>query len=621
MNNKFSNREILILNYLRQQQGFVTSLELASYLSVSPRTVKKDLKHLQKIINHQHYFLKSFPGQGYKLDPNYTFGFDELKINRDKDVILNNYDRIAYLVQKLLIAPDFLKYEDLAAELYLSQSTLNRYMVKVKALLATYDLQIIRKPNKGIWVTGSEIKIRLAISEFFYHSFLSYLSNFRQELYYRDDPFLNIATDVIKQEVTKSEVVIDDDNVKDLAIQLKISLTRIKFENRLIFPLNDCSKTDEPLCARILRRISFKQPQLHFDSLTIKYFCLQLTNKKIITSGRIAPPIKQVVQEILNEIKVNFDRDFSNNRLLIKNLELHLMQLTQRVNWGLSLQNYNTFTYFRDYLFAAKISISAAQIMEERLLNCSLPLSEYGCLIVYFQAAILKYPPPSLIIGLYNGNNRAERMLFTNRLKQIIPSSVLIKTLDSVLIKSPAKYDLVISSQKSNFKNFGGPVFYSSNANQLTAEQIKQSLRQSYLDLWNGYISSASILVIDERNQLKIKQRIFEHLQRYKFLKENPVAPLVFYEIGNNLVYIHDLAKIIKKRICLIVILKHPVLWDNTVVKMLFLIKTKKDDDKNLNYLCQTFSTWANNYEELERTYREADSMKLLMQLKRLSLK
>lgn len=110
------------------------------------------------------------------------------------------------------------------------------------------------------------------------------------------------------------------------------------------------------------------------------------------------------------------------------------------------------------------------------------------------------------------------------------------------------------------------------------------------LDILKKYISEKSILVSKASNKRQVSNELFLHLRNNGFLKEKCTENFSFQEVGNSLVHIQDLDKNIKKEICLVDLLKKPILWEKTVIKTLFLIKTKKDGDKDLNLLCETFS-------------------------------
>ncbi|WP_429976106.1 HTH domain-containing protein [Enterococcus sp. DIV0086] len=138
----FSNRELLLLDYL-QQNDFVTSEEAANYLSVSKRTIKKDLSHLKDIINKNEEILTSKPAKGYYLSQKYPFNNEGFALSRNKDLILNNYDRIAYLIQRLLLLKRPILYEQLADELFISISSLKKIWLKLEHYYGNINLKLL----------------------------------------------------------------------------------------------------------------------------------------------------------------------------------------------------------------------------------------------------------------------------------------------------------------------------------------------------------------------------------------------------------------------------------------------------------------------------------------------
>ena len=71
-------------------------------------------------------------------------------------------------------------------------------------------------------------------------------------------------------------------------------------------------------------------------------------------------------------------------------------------------------------------------------------------------------------------------------------------------------------------------------------------------------------------------------------------------EVGNGIAHIQDLGRILKNAGCYVCILKTPILWEQDIIKVLVMIKTKRDGDKNLSLLCRIVSNWASSPEKVE---------------------
>ena len=618
MKENFSNRELIIITYLKENNRYITSDELASYVGVSNRTVKKDLAHIKSIVNNKEICLTSSTRKGYKfLSKQKPLSRDE-NIVKDKDMILNNYDQIAYLTQELLLAKKFLRYEDLASEIFVSYSTLNRYMKKVKLLFSQYNLKVIKKPGKGIYITGEEMQMRLAISDYFYHSFLSYLSNFEQNLYNKDSELLKKITNIVYDEVSAAGLRMNSKMIIDISIHVVIAFNRIFKEAALNFPakfdFEYLGLKEAAVAKHVLQRSQNFFSEHVFTDKTIEYIAYHINLKKYINKEDIIEDknlaINNTVTGVVKEIKNNFGIDLFSQIDVLCSLKLHLIQLQRRVNNNVFIQGKDTFKYFRNYLFAAKLTISAAKIISENLLSQSLPLSEYGYLILYFQSALegIRRSTPRFI-GLYTENDRSKELIFLKKLNAIKSDKTKVKIIRSKALISNT-FDLVISSAPIATKHS----LVINNVNQLTQEKVEENYfnKNSNLEILSKYVRKESILKMNASNKHEVNKKIFYYLKRLNFIKKDVINEFEYEEIGNGLVHVQDLYKVIKHDLCLLVILEKPILWNNTVVKMLILIKTKKDGDKDLPLLCEVFSKWSNDLDKIEKTYHVQDFKSLL---------
>lgn len=602
-----SSRQLLIFEYLKHHDT-VTAEEIANYIGVSKRTIKKDLTLLMSEIRT----IKSSPAKGYWLEKSENIvEAANLEIIRDKDLILNNYDRVAYLVQKLLLVTGDIRYEELAEELYISVSSLKSDMKKVKIFIGKYGLKVMHKPNYGIKIIGTEYYLRLAIADFFYHSFLSYLSNYNQKIYLKDSPKLERICKIVKLVIHENSIDISDYSINDLAIHIFISLERIDKSNEIFVDVSNISEKDIKVVEKIYTLL-----EEEVDEATINYISLHLSSKKIISneSQCISRKIEKIILDIISEINSNFDIDFSVDKNFLKILTSHISQLMYRVVNDLSVPNSQVFEYFRDYLFAAKITISAISILE-KILKKKISIDEYGYLILYFQYELESMNSKKEIIYLYTGNSRSEEkfyeILLQNTLNTQRNTIVPIKDIND------AKEDGIIVSTSSEDFDFIKNKNIIPSFNKSKIPNILEKKRNFRKEILEKYITKDSILIIDSVNRKEVELLILKHLNVKNYLKENIEEKLFFQEVGNGIVHIQDLYKIIKKEICLVVLLKKPMLWENTVIKTLFMIKTKKDGDQDLGLLCNVFSSWINSPEDINYLHEYSNEDILLEMLVR----
>src|SRR5699024_10278965 len=90
----------------------------------------------------------------------------------------------------------------------------------------------------------------------------------------------------------------------------------------------------------------------------------------------------------------------------------------------------------------------------------------------------------------------------------------------------------------------------------------------------------------------EIYENIIDFFREEKIIVDDieQTEPFVAQEIGNEMLHLQDLYKICRRPVGFIGILDEPMIWNKSIVKVFFLIKTKRDGDKDLPIICQLFS-------------------------------
>lgn len=154
--NQNTTRELL--NYLKDNSGFVTSNELANVLNVSTKTIKRQVKRINDDANA--LVIKSEKGRGYFLDYNiYLYKKDSLSF-MDKEPL--NKIQLDILRELLLTSPKFIRLDELMDKYYLSESAIHVAIRKIESVLADYNLVIVMK-HRHVQISGSEKDIRDAL--------------------------------------------------------------------------------------------------------------------------------------------------------------------------------------------------------------------------------------------------------------------------------------------------------------------------------------------------------------------------------------------------------------------------------------------------------------------------
>ncbi len=157
-----SDKQTRMLDYLSQTPAWVTAGELADLLGVTPRTVRSYITAL-KAAAHPLEVVES-GAAGYRLDLDaYAAYRTAQRLSTEPETPQN---RLYALVRRLTEAPSGLDVYDLSAELFVSDSTIDADLSKVRQLLPETGLSLGRQ-GSVVTLKGSETDRRRLLSRMF----------------------------------------------------------------------------------------------------------------------------------------------------------------------------------------------------------------------------------------------------------------------------------------------------------------------------------------------------------------------------------------------------------------------------------------------------------------------
>ena len=352
-------REKSILQFLiKHRERYVTSKELAEYLSCSDRTVRNHLKSIDQTLNLQGVSLVSKQGQGYRLffesqEACQTFRLIyELGDDYNTESSMSQSDdRLAFILNKLLFEQVPVHFDDLVEELYVSRSTLSNDFKKIRQMLAEYNLTIESRANKGVYVSGEELDKRRFIMS-----------------YFLENQFFKVV------------------------VHIALAIGRIKsgFEIRNL----DCQMADNDIERRVAKRILSRVSEVtnqEFPVQEIDYITLHLLAKSQLPQNNQTEFSKEALRDSLVQRFETLGLDdiyhFSSDFQLVESLITHLMTLQVRLVSHINLsnplvdevkQNYSDVFFMTKEILANMEAFSQATISDDEIV--------YVCL--HFLAAI-----------------------------------------------------------------------------------------------------------------------------------------------------------------------------------------------------------------------------------------
>ena len=161
------NRLCRILRII-EQSNLTTAQSIADKLGVSTKTVKNEIKELNKLLKG--YGLIDIKQGKYVLyiidQKNFDKASQALRIQ--DDFFNSQQNRMSYILYRLINSNTPYLTDELAEEMNIGRTTFVGDLKKLRSKVEKYNLQIVGKTNKGLFLEGNEIDIRMCLLEDMY---------------------------------------------------------------------------------------------------------------------------------------------------------------------------------------------------------------------------------------------------------------------------------------------------------------------------------------------------------------------------------------------------------------------------------------------------------------------
>ena len=372
----------IIYKFTDTPDAILTSYDLAQETNVSTRTIKQDISDLNPLLKQYGASIEPRLGKGYQLEIADQFLFrqlvSELKsqdTNTTADIPKYRYERISYIIKKLLAIDYYISLEDLAGELYVSRSTLSADLKEVRSILSEYNLSIVSKPNYGIILEGNEINRRLCISEYYFHSTVStgfFALDHALFVSSANQIEINKIEEILREVISEYSLNLSDASFQNMVIHIVISIRRWRFYNYVRMDKKNADKiaryreyeAGKALKVKLEQWLNIILP--YEESL---YFTLHFHSKHMSEIAEISPESNRSTERTLNKIYdmlqqkygiTNIDKD-----RFEMYLRLHIPVMVERLETGMIVRNSQTYSIIGNYPLATHITYDISKIIEE----------------------------------------------------------------------------------------------------------------------------------------------------------------------------------------------------------------------------------------------------------------
>ena len=368
------NRWYRILELLVTQQR-LTLEEMRSDLNVSLSTLQKSIEQLNELLDSDLQIKQE--GQLVSLEVyDYRRLEDILAGSLRKESDFNSSSkRTSYLIKRLVRSSQPLLIDDLAEEIGVSRTTINKDLRQVKELAAAYQVNILGRPNRGLEVSGSELNLRL----FYIHHVYAYFDS--DSLTEESQSFLEDLYQTFKLPKKTQEL---------LTKVIAITIARLRRQQQLQQPIayytNELADSD--LMHQLIYHIemtyhlSLSQYEQDFISYPLHIQYIDGLPYRPSPSPEPLALFQKMVQRVKETLLVTF-----NEESLYVEMHRHLKFLLHRLIFHVQANDIFHGDIPNKYPLAFEMAKVAGQELQ-RSFGYQLAISELSYLALYFEMAL-----------------------------------------------------------------------------------------------------------------------------------------------------------------------------------------------------------------------------------------
>ncbi|MFT9486220.1 transcription antiterminator [Tepidibacillus infernus] len=607
-----NSRMKTILRELMTSQTPVTGAYLANLNQVTDRTTREDVRVLDSLLANNGAHIESIMGKGYKLEITDNQKFRKyLQTNVSEETKGDGFVpkspevRISYVIKRLLLSEGYLKLDDLADEIYVSKSTIQNDLKHVKEILAEYDISLVSRPNYGLKLRGSELKMRFCMAEYVFDR---NDGQGDQMFDYHLSPLpkvdLDTIQEIIMRQIQENNITLSDIAFNNLLIHIAIAYRRIKKGNHVTLYKSDIQEIMEQKEYEVAKKIVKEVEetfQVAFPQPEVAYIAIHLLGTKMLTQTNAGDKVVEQVMDdniielvmvALDKIASKLNLDLKNDKELIIGLSLHLKPAINRYKYGMNFRNPMLQDIKKNYPLAFEAGIIAGLAIEEYT-GTEINENEVGYLALHIGAAIerkkLKTEPKRCLIVCASGLGTAQ-LIYYKLKNQFGKSLDVVGTTEYYNLNQYNLHDIdLIVSSIPILKQLPVPVI---EVNAILGDRDLAKIEKFVVDNKQHIHSYFRKDLMYFRKNFITKEEVLEFLHA-KLLDKGLVEPdflEAIYErekvaptsFGNLVAIPHSITPKSDHTFLAVCTLVNPIIWKEKPVQFICLLSVKKNSQEDL---------------------------------------
>ena len=593
---KITERKKQIIQILLESAGPLTTSDIANRLKVTSRTIRTDLSELETIILSHNLILVKKPSIGISIIGNKQ-DKDTLFLDITDDTsFVESYTkeyRHAVILAKLLMGEKSLYIDQLAKNLFVSRSAIEKDIQDISNQLHSYNLSLVRKGSQGLFIKGDEVAVRQAISSLaasMNKDNLSFESILNKHMLLNIDSIIEIVTYWDK----KNNLSLSEVNIRNLSFHIAIILIRMRYNKTIQFEgPKDAMTFDQKVQIQMKELFTYiehayKQqiPESEQKYLLLHLIGMMLENKEFCDENLIVKlrlQAEQIAEEFINNIEKIVSLDLTNNKSFKESIILHLLPSIYRLKNGLNLYNpllTEIKTNFTSAFELSKIINSSFK----KYLNVSASEEEIAYIALHLSVAIEQRKKPlrvAIVCPLGIGISRLIKL----KLEENFPM-IIFENYSGKEIKRIEECDLVLDTSLHEYK------IPSLRINPLLE---RTDIRRIDTLISNRYSSESKAFskqtILIEHKPIRKEEVLSNLSNRLKLcgyvtnqfldgvMKREEMGST---EVGDGIVLTHGFHKDVLKTQIAFAKLDKPIIWNTEKVNFIVMLAIEAKDAENV---------------------------------------
>lgn len=450
------NRLCRILRII-EQSNLTTAQSIADKLGVSTKTVKNEIKELNKLLKG--YGLIDIKQGKYVLyiidQKNFDKASQALRIQ--DDFFNSQQNRMSYILYRLMNSNTPYLTDELAEEMNIGRTTFVGDLKKLRSKVEKYNLQIVGKTNKGLFLEGNEIDIRMCLLEDMYGPIY--------KDYKIDEDIVDLVSEICRENAIGSGAI--DYFMKFFIVMIDRVLNEYTIEN-LEYKYIELKSTKtfefiDNLLNEVEKIIPIKIPENERLFMVLPIISMRTPiNSQGIKGIEVSDEAIDLVQEIITLIKRQMNITIMPGDFFDE-FVYHMFFMINRVKFGIKIKNPILDDIKEKYSVAFKMAELSKCLIEDRTRR-EVSRDEVGYMAMYFGVFISEnsYKNDDIYkVAVICGSGVLTARIISSQLKKILSPEAVIDMYSSSEVYEELlnKYDLICSTYKLTC-NINKPIIY-----------------------------------------------------------------------------------------------------------------------------------------------------------------